>query len=317
MLPSQFIFRNEPGDRYLGSVSNLIQNLFEYAASTQPETPEGSPELDDSRSPITENIDRPYLALATFRMCVLADPLLEDFFESDLTNSWQLEILIPEEKPKPAGAGGWWGGLVSSVLTDENKERFNSLADAVGKKLDIQTIEARPAIGKFDAAAAAIEPTARDSLFSTAPRTPRTGGASPVPGQTSAAEASNPLSAAAMRQPAYPPPPPSDNPWLDSRPAPVRTASGSSAAHRGSGVRDIDVQALARAAIRPQFGIDETGGGVEEGEVDDEQLMNQVEGMLRGQEAEAEGLVGGEEARKGQGEFVPRGGHEGGSWKLT
>lgn len=275
--------------------------MFEYAASTQPD-----PSDDDSTSPVTENVDKPYLALATFRMCVLADPLLEDFFESDLTNSWQLEILIPEEKPKPAGAGGWWGGIVSSVLTDENKERFNSLADAVGKRLDIQTIESRPAIGKFDAAAAAIEPTARDSLFSTAPRTPKsgTGGASPVPGQATASETANPLSAAAMRQPAYPPP--SDNPWLDSRPTPARTASGSSD-RRLSGVRDIDVQALARAAIRPQFGIDEAGekeaGAEDEGDADDEQLMNQVEGMLKQQDAEGAGLVGGEEARKGQGKL--------------
>lgn len=58
-------------------------------------------------------------------MCILADPLLEDFFESDLTNSWRLEVLIAEEKPKQPGAGGavggWWGGIVNAVMTDENK----------------------------------------------------------------------------------------------------------------------------------------------------------------------------------------------------
>lgn len=57
----------------------------------------------------------------------MADPLLEDFFDSDLTNSWRLEVLIPEEKPKVPGAsgavGGWFKGIVNAVMTDENKVR--------------------------------------------------------------------------------------------------------------------------------------------------------------------------------------------------
>lgn len=126
----QFIFRNEPGDRYLGSVSNLMQNLFEYAESTKPEEDEpeetaAEPEEDGSRrrsvSVVYDNPRRPYLGLATFRMCILADPLLEDFFDSDLTKSWKLEVLIAEEKPKQPGAVGWLGGIVNAVLTDENK----------------------------------------------------------------------------------------------------------------------------------------------------------------------------------------------------
>lgn len=119
-LPApQFIFRNEPGDRYLGSVSNLIQNLFEYAESTKPVIPD---ESDSTSDDPTENPNRPYLSLATFRMCILADALLEDFFESDLTASWRLDVLVPEEKPKPQTiAGGWWRGIVNAVTTDENK----------------------------------------------------------------------------------------------------------------------------------------------------------------------------------------------------
>lgn len=55
-------------------------------------------------------------------MCILADALLEDFFESDLTASWRLEVLVPEDKPKPQTiAGGWWRGIVNAVTTDENK----------------------------------------------------------------------------------------------------------------------------------------------------------------------------------------------------
>lgn len=59
-------------------------------------------------------------------MCVLADPLLEDFFASDLTLSWKLEVLIPEEKTAAPGPVGWLGnlgGLVNGLL-DENKVGF-------------------------------------------------------------------------------------------------------------------------------------------------------------------------------------------------
>lgn len=132
----QFIFRNEPGDRYLGSVSSLMHNLFEYAESTKvddageeddvPPQPAFNPDgsrVTHSRSAsvVYQNPHRPYLGLATFRMCILADPLLEDFFDSDLTNSWKLEILVPEEKVKQAGPAGWLGGILTAVLTDENK----------------------------------------------------------------------------------------------------------------------------------------------------------------------------------------------------
>lgn len=127
---SQFIFRNEPGDRYLGSISNMLQNLFEYGESTKPpaKPQDGNQPADSPEIQSTEWADndpnRPFLSHATFRMCILADALLEDFFDSDLTNSWRLEVLVPEEKPKPQTlAGGWWGGLVSAIVTDENKVR--------------------------------------------------------------------------------------------------------------------------------------------------------------------------------------------------
>ncbi|GAA5922571.1 uncharacterized protein JCM15063_003347 [Sporobolomyces koalae] len=273
-----FIFRNEPGDRYLGSVSNLIQNLFEYAETTKPVIPD---EGDSASSDPTENPNRPFLSLATFRMCILADALLEDFFESDLTASWRLEVLVPEDKPKPQTiAGGWWSSIVSAVTTDENKERFNRLADEVGKRLDIQTVEQRPSIGKLDAASAAIEPTARDQLFSTTHRK------KPTPSGTGAAASSavdsvNPLSAAAMRIPAYPT---QENPWADGTSS---SSSPSAGAPAGTGSLDIDVQALAQQAMqRPQFTIDEAteGEGDEFAGEGEDGLLGQVDAMLQADE---------------------------------
>lgn len=145
------------------------------------------------------------------------------------------------------------------------KERLNRLADEVGKRLDIHQVEQRPSIGKFDAASAAIEPIARDSLFSTSQRKAPV---SPLTIETPL----NPLSAAAMRTPAYPtfapPTYPTENPWADAE-----------SATRG---RDIDIQSVARAAMeRPQFVLDNSGDGdYDEDEDGAGEILDQVDTFL-------------------------------------
>lgn len=175
-----FIFRNETGDHYLATVSRLLQNTFEYAESLSQEgevthTSDmfGSPTVSTSVAHTSsENPNAPYVSLATFRMVVLADELLESFFETgrsslqtsccifranclpaDLTKSWELEEQIDETQLRT----GFLGGLLNVIATDENKVRFlmlklynlrrqtslqdrmNKLADAVGQRLEIQS----------------------------------------------------------------------------------------------------------------------------------------------------------------------------------
>lgn len=131
-----------------------------------------------------------------------------------------------------------------------------------------------PSIGKLDAAAAAIEPQARDRLFSTSSARKQ------PPSLPAAEHAVNPLSAAAMRMPAYPT---SENPWADS--AKIDSSSNAIAQH------DIDVQALAQQAAlqRPQFADDAAIEGEGEGEEwagpeGDEGLLGQVDAMLQAEE---------------------------------
>jgi len=276
-------------------------------------------------------------------MCILADALLEDFFDSDLTKSWRLEVLVPEEKPKPQTiAGGWLRGIVSAVVTDENKvrqlrsqhrggcRRARPAHFLVGQDVELTrsmtscrsastgsptrsasastskrsssvrrfslplgilvrynlqltlTISAGPSIGKLDAAAAAIEPTARDSLFSTSTSRAKPPSSTVGSSTASAAEPVNPLSAAAMRMPAYPSAsstasyaPAENNPWSD--------------AHSSTAAGDIDVQALAQAAMqRPQFAVDEAtegDGGEEYG--GEGELLGAVDAMLEDDDAHA------------------------------
>lgn len=185
-----------------------MQNAFEYAdeqdanPSPGPPTPtEGQssklPSNDANgnitssrRSTITEQpTTRPFLSLASFRMVVLADELLESFFSEDLTSAWHLEPLT-EDIPAPKNTGlmtGRFTNFVSSLMTDENKEFLGKLADDIGKRLDIQQIEQKPALGRLTGAAALQEPQERATLLSTS--------------KTSPMLPSSPFSAASMRQP--------------------------------------------------------------------------------------------------------------------
>ena len=109
-----------------------MQNAFEYAetvgaaeaaAQAGNETVIGEIDTKDrprSGSVIEQNPHRPYVSLATFRMVVLADEVLESFFEIDLTQSWKLEQQIIEIPVK----AGFFGGLASAVgsfIGDEGK----------------------------------------------------------------------------------------------------------------------------------------------------------------------------------------------------
>lgn len=165
-----------------------MQNAFEYADSIAKDAQDDASSAADlseevathraRANSVDESPKQPYLNLATFRMVVLADELLEAFFEIDLTKSWKLETPVIETPIK----SGFLGGLFQAIATDENKvcllavellsaliciqERFNRLADAVGQTLEIQTIEQKPSIGKTDALSSSNELKSRESMFS-------------------------------------------------------------------------------------------------------------------------------------------------------
>ena len=158
------------------------------------------------RSTITEHpMTVPFLSLAVFRMVVMADELLETFFSEDLTQAWHLDSLTEDAPPPQAtGAKGLFTNLVSSLMTDENKEFLGKLADDIGKRLDIQQVEQQPSLGRLTGAAALQEPHERATLFSTSKGR---GGTSP-----SSIVSPSPFSAASMRQPAHISPAPSPLP---------------------------------------------------------------------------------------------------------
>ncbi|KAG9088534.1 hypothetical protein FRC06_001979 [Ceratobasidium sp. 370] len=153
-----FIFRNEPGDAYLGAVSRFMTNAFEFGDALLP----AAVGTEDGAGTPTVGSHVP------FRMVVLADEILESFFESDLTASFRLEP-VPEAQV-PQQKGGFLGGLMSAIVTDDNMKMFNRFADEVGKTIGRHQVANKPSIGKMDRVVALQEPKARESLLTASMR---------------------------------------------------------------------------------------------------------------------------------------------------
>ncbi|KAI3598517.1 gtpase activating protein [Moniliophthora roreri] len=175
-----FIFRYEIGDAYLGAVSRFMSNAFEYGDTLlpQPETTETGPD-GEPVSPPPHPPNQPYLNLATyvyalypsrsssladvtesFRMVVLADEILESFFETDLSASFRLEP-VPELE-LPLSNSGLLGDIWSQIATDSNKKIFNMFTDEIGKTIGKHQVIHRPSIGRITKLE---EPKARESLL--------------------------------------------------------------------------------------------------------------------------------------------------------
>jgi len=160
-----FIFRYEVGDAYLGAVSRFMTNAFEYGDALLPPHPDeiqsgDAKQEDEPKSPRVIESNQPYLNLATFRMVVLADEILESFFEADLSNSFKLETIPDAEVPTTPS--GLLGDLWSTIATDTNKKIFNMFTDEIGKTIGKHQIINRPSIGRYTKLE---EPKARESLL--------------------------------------------------------------------------------------------------------------------------------------------------------
>ncbi|KAF7309407.1 hypothetical protein MIND_00311500 [Mycena indigotica] len=156
-----FIFRYEVGDAYLGAVSRFMTNAFEYGDALLPPSDEEPIKNEQGgETPPSLPTNQPYLNLATFRMVVLADEVLESFFEADLSASFRLEPL--PEMELPVSSSGLLGDLWSTIATDNNKQMFNMFTDQIGKTIGKHQVVHRPSIGRYTKLE---EPKARESLL--------------------------------------------------------------------------------------------------------------------------------------------------------
>jgi hypothetical protein len=98
-------------------------------------------------------------------MVLLADEVLESFFETDLSASFRLEPVPLMELP-PAN-NGFLGGIWSNIATDNNVKLFHKFSDEVGKTIGRHQVIHRPSIGRYTS----IEDTRpRESLLTPAMR---------------------------------------------------------------------------------------------------------------------------------------------------
>nr|ODN93686.1 GTPase activating protein [Cryptococcus depauperatus CBS 7855] len=304
LTKDEFIFRNEPGDIYLASVSKFILNAFEFGDATAPpgsvtspkdkETLNGDLETASSARERSNSTaaphNLPYLNLATFRMVVLADELLENFFDHDLTASFQLECTEEEDyhqaHQKPEGL---IGGLMNMVVTNENKNRFNRFADGFGAALGRHAEWRKPSLAKDadpnNIANTAANLRARESLLT------------PAQQQGHLQRGRSSSSTSALSQ-------------LSQTSQKTVSTIGGSGSNGGEDKRSLaEVEAryreeskmvkAAQEAVmhRPNFAIDAIGdsddeGGAEEGEDETAAIMNEVERFLAQHGADDEGLKG-------------------------
>lgn len=74
-------------------------------------------------------------------MVVLADEILESFFEADLSASFQLTPLPEYDLPLPSASSiGFLGDLWSTIATDNNKRMFNMITDELGKTIGMHQV---------------------------------------------------------------------------------------------------------------------------------------------------------------------------------
>ncbi|KAJ9103840.1 hypothetical protein QFC21_002302 [Naganishia friedmannii] len=282
-----FIFRNELGDAYLAAVSKFILNAFDFGDATAPEEslqPQEIPleetvPLDEKTATETrrraESVssphNAPYLNLATFRMVILADELLEDFFSTDLAASFQLEPSQGEYHVNHAKQETLVGGLMNMVMTNENKSRFNRLADGIGSALGRHTEWRKPAIGKTDPVHATTDVQTRESLLNPAQM-----------GEAQRKRSSSIVSTATT--------------------ATVQTTVSTKSAEQRvekQQEKEKDMIKAAQEAVmhRPNFAIDAIGDssdpeGDDQGGAEDEGIMDEVEAFLKANDADEKGLEG-------------------------
>lgn len=92
-------------------------------------------------------------------MVVLADEVLESFFETDLSESFKLSEVPDLELPLNSG---FLGDIWSSIATDSNKKIFNKFSDELGKTIGKHQVLHKPSIGRYTKLE---EPKARESLL--------------------------------------------------------------------------------------------------------------------------------------------------------
>ena len=93
-------------------------------------------------------------------MVVLADEVLESFFDQDFSGTFRLEPTPLEELS--TSASSFLSGMWSSIATNDNRKIFHKLSDEVGRTIGKHKVEHMPAIGRYTTLE---EPKARESLL--------------------------------------------------------------------------------------------------------------------------------------------------------
>jgi hypothetical protein len=238
-----------------------MTNAFEYGDALLTDNEDGEGKPDAGSAPQRRGSNTPYLNLATFRMVVLADEVLESFFETDLSASFRLEPA--PDVDLPASSSGLLGDIWSNIATVDNKKIFHKFTDEIGKTIGKHQVIHRPSIGRYTTL---DEPKAHESIVTPSMRKSPSKSSFTTTGSTTSVTTST-LS-------------------IDSKSLPPRPSEFS----------PLPMVKAANAALmeRSHFAIDDATGDDDETDdesergADDDQVMDEVDAFL---EAHDSGLT--------------------------
>jgi len=226
-------------------------------------------------------------------MVVLADPLLEAFFDVDLPRSFQLLPVNDSglQRSQPGlGLLGNVGDFLSSFVTDDNKKIFNSFVDDMGKAIGKHQVRScmfwaiisksapqvtvRPSINQHERNLALQEPLRETTRY--LQRSKPQGASVPGGNSGSSIASQSPTSSSTSKPPIVPPSTPqkqllSPSPHTDDV-SPLARANAAAAA-----VMERQAFAIDEAKDDDDLGEGETG---EVGGEDDDRMMDEVDAFL-------------------------------------
>jgi len=142
-----FVTRRSEEERVLGAVSGFIRRCFEYADPDR-NRDQLIPISPKEEANVALNPQRPlHITLPTFRMVILADETLENFFDTGFADSFNL--LSTESSPVPPTAAGYLPSAkgIRGVL-DGLVDEATKMAVEVRKRIDLEQDEEDEADGE-------------------------------------------------------------------------------------------------------------------------------------------------------------------------
>ncbi|KAG5437588.1 hypothetical protein PCANB_000623 [Pneumocystis canis] len=137
-----FFMQKETDDAYLKSISNFIKNCFAYAEKNDEVSQENTLISNTTKLNISDNLNlnsvtKLYITLAAFRMIILVDELLEDFFSTKFSSLLTI-IQMNQSNIKSNSLPNVFNSFITDDIhmTSEVKKSMKNIQKDLGKNIE-------------------------------------------------------------------------------------------------------------------------------------------------------------------------------------